>query len=131
MVLEKMQLLTCLKNSINYIYEYRLKLKMKFWKRFCVDLLLFWFRWEVVGNEDGIQYGPFPVPKHGLPVKITPRTKIFTWTSKLRLINSQHVKKVGPNQFVPSQKKIMNIYFLFIFHFVVEIYIKILTSIYP
>ncbi|ESW25071.1 hypothetical protein PHAVU_003G004800 [Phaseolus vulgaris] len=36
------------------------------------------YRWEVVGNEDGIQYGPFPVPKHGLPVKITPRTKIFT-----------------------------------------------------
>ncbi|WJX17019.1 (+)-abscisic acid 8'-hydroxylase [Trifolium repens] len=28
------------------------------------------YRWEVVGNGDGIQYGPFPVPKHGLPVKI-------------------------------------------------------------
>ncbi|KAG4944864.1 hypothetical protein GYH30_026441 [Glycine max] len=36
------------------------------------------YRWQVVGNEDGIQYGPFPVPKHGLPVKITPRNKIFT-----------------------------------------------------
>ncbi|KAI9081890.1 hypothetical protein K1719_036152 [Acacia pycnantha] len=31
------------------------------------------YRWQVVGNEDGIQYGPFPVPKHGLPVRITPR----------------------------------------------------------
>ncbi|CAJ1932967.1 unnamed protein product [Sphenostylis stenocarpa] len=36
------------------------------------------YRWQVVGNEDGIQYGPFPVPKHGLPVKIIPRNKIFT-----------------------------------------------------
>ncbi|KAF1869599.1 hypothetical protein Lal_00017174 [Lupinus albus] len=36
------------------------------------------YRWEVVGNEDGIQYGPFPVPKHGLPLKITLRKKIFT-----------------------------------------------------
>ncbi|XP_061357226.1 abscisic acid 8'-hydroxylase 2-like [Gastrolobium bilobum] len=35
------------------------------------------YRWHVVGNEDGIQYSPFPVPKHGLPVKITPRNKIF------------------------------------------------------
>ncbi|KAI4334544.1 hypothetical protein L6164_019224 [Bauhinia variegata] len=31
------------------------------------------YRWQVVGDGDGIQYGPFPVPKHGLPVKITPR----------------------------------------------------------
>ncbi|XP_039002848.1 abscisic acid 8'-hydroxylase 2-like [Hibiscus syriacus] len=29
------------------------------------------YRWQVVGDEDGIQYGPFPVPKKGLPVKIT------------------------------------------------------------
>jgi (+)-abscisic acid 8'-hydroxylase len=34
-------------------------------------VLIVLFRWEVVGNGDGIQYGPFPVPKHGLPVKIT------------------------------------------------------------
>ncbi|PIA60380.1 hypothetical protein AQUCO_00300106v1 [Aquilegia coerulea] len=33
------------------------------------------YRWEVVGNEDGIQYGPFPVPKKGLPLKITARSK--------------------------------------------------------
>ncbi|KAK8601617.1 hypothetical protein V6N13_058699 [Hibiscus sabdariffa] len=31
------------------------------------------YRWQVVGDEDGIQYGPFPVPKRGLPVKVTPR----------------------------------------------------------
>ncbi|KAE8664674.1 Abscisic acid 8'-hydroxylase 1 [Hibiscus syriacus] len=31
------------------------------------------YRWEVVGDEDGIQYGPFPVPKRGLPIKVTPR----------------------------------------------------------
>ncbi|CAI8605280.1 unnamed protein product [Vicia faba] len=29
------------------------------------------YRWEVVGDGDGIQYGPFPVPKNGLPLKIT------------------------------------------------------------
>ncbi|WCJ35420.1 Abscisic acid 8'-hydroxylase 3 [Euphorbia peplus] len=27
------------------------------------------FRWEVVGSENGIQYGPFPVPIHGLPAR--------------------------------------------------------------
>ncbi|KAL6209770.1 hypothetical protein ACLB2K_020709 [Fragaria x ananassa] len=27
------------------------------------------FRWEVVGSQSGIQYGPFPVPQHGLPAR--------------------------------------------------------------
>ncbi|CAH1434591.1 unnamed protein product [Lactuca virosa] len=27
------------------------------------------YRWEVVGSESGIQYGPFPVPMHGLPAR--------------------------------------------------------------
>ncbi|XP_058097153.1 abscisic acid 8'-hydroxylase 4-like [Magnolia sinica] len=27
------------------------------------------FRWEVVGPQSGIQYGPFPVPVHGLPAR--------------------------------------------------------------
>lgn len=27
------------------------------------------FRWEVVGSESGIQYGPFPVPVQGLPAR--------------------------------------------------------------
>ncbi|XP_021831722.1 abscisic acid 8'-hydroxylase 4 [Prunus avium] len=27
------------------------------------------FRWEVEGSQSGIQYGPFPVPQHGLPVR--------------------------------------------------------------
>ncbi|KAG4164820.1 hypothetical protein ERO13_A13G040500v2 [Gossypium hirsutum] len=27
------------------------------------------FRWEVVGSESGIQYGPFPVPQQGLPAR--------------------------------------------------------------
>jgi len=26
-------------------------------------------RWEVVGSQSGIQYGPFPVPLHGLPAR--------------------------------------------------------------
>ncbi|KVH94648.1 cytochrome P450 [Cynara cardunculus var. scolymus] len=26
--------------------------------------------WDVVGEDDGIQYGPFPVPKQGLPIKL-------------------------------------------------------------
>ncbi|KAK6935831.1 Cytochrome P450 [Dillenia turbinata] len=33
------------------------------------------FRWDIVGGEDGIQYGPFPVPKHGLPIRVIPRNK--------------------------------------------------------
>ncbi|CAI9108154.1 OLC1v1007689C1 [Oldenlandia corymbosa var. corymbosa] len=33
------------------------------------------FRWEVVGGEeDGIQYGPFPVPKGGFPISLTRRS---------------------------------------------------------
>ncbi|XP_077238984.1 abscisic acid 8'-hydroxylase 2-like isoform X3 [Tasmannia lanceolata] len=31
------------------------------------------YRWEVVGDINGIQYGPFPVPKEGLPIKVIPR----------------------------------------------------------
>uniref|UniRef100_A0A1W7HBX1 (+)-abscisic acid 8'-hydroxylase n=1 Tax=Scoparia dulcis TaxID=107240 RepID=A0A1W7HBX1_SCODU len=27
------------------------------------------FRWELVGSECGIQYGPFPIPLHGLPAR--------------------------------------------------------------
>uniref|UniRef100_A0A7N0T0R6 (+)-abscisic acid 8'-hydroxylase n=1 Tax=Kalanchoe fedtschenkoi TaxID=63787 RepID=A0A7N0T0R6_KALFE len=27
------------------------------------------FRWEVTGSEIGIQYGPFPIPLHGLPAR--------------------------------------------------------------
>ncbi|KAJ6750665.1 hypothetical protein OIU85_001226 [Salix viminalis] len=27
------------------------------------------YRWQTVGVEDGIQYGPFPVPKWGLPLR--------------------------------------------------------------
>ncbi|KVI11939.1 hypothetical protein Ccrd_009639 [Cynara cardunculus var. scolymus] len=28
--------------------------------------------WEVIGEDDGIQYGPFPVPQHGLPIRVRP-----------------------------------------------------------
>uniref|UniRef100_A0A803NW15 (+)-abscisic acid 8'-hydroxylase n=1 Tax=Cannabis sativa TaxID=3483 RepID=A0A803NW15_CANSA len=28
------------------------------------------FRWEIVGSESGVQYGPFPVPHKGLPVRV-------------------------------------------------------------
>ncbi|KAJ6971709.1 abscisic acid 8'-hydroxylase CYP707A1 [Populus alba] len=31
--------------------------------------LLTKFRWKVVGSQSGIQYGPFPVPLHGLPAR--------------------------------------------------------------
>ncbi|XP_074290108.1 abscisic acid 8'-hydroxylase 2-like [Silene latifolia] len=31
------------------------------------------YRWEVDGDEDGIQYVPFPVPKHGFPISVYPR----------------------------------------------------------
>lgn len=27
------------------------------------------FRWKLIGSEGGIQYGPFPVPLHGLPAR--------------------------------------------------------------
>ncbi|XP_052184159.1 abscisic acid 8'-hydroxylase 2-like [Diospyros lotus] len=33
------------------------------------------YRWEVVGDGDGIQYGPFPVPKQGLPIKVHRKIK--------------------------------------------------------
>lgn len=32
-------------------------------------------RWEVEGTEEGIQYGPFPVPKKGFPIKVTLKNK--------------------------------------------------------
>ena len=28
------------------------------------------YKWEVIGNHNGIQYVPFPVPKKGFPIKI-------------------------------------------------------------
>ncbi|KAI3750091.1 hypothetical protein L2E82_20716 [Cichorium intybus] len=28
------------------------------------------YKWDVVGESNGIQYGPFPVPKQGLPIKL-------------------------------------------------------------
>ncbi|CAK9187272.1 unnamed protein product, partial [Ilex paraguariensis] len=33
------------------------------------------FRWKVISDEDKIQYGPFPVPKRGLPITVHPRNK--------------------------------------------------------
>nr|AYM55666.1 cytochrome p450 [Croton stellatopilosus] len=34
------------------------------------------YRWEVIGDDhDGIQYGPFPVPKRGLPIRVSPISK--------------------------------------------------------
>ncbi|KAL5747877.1 hypothetical protein ACOSP7_024895 [Xanthoceras sorbifolium] len=34
------------------------------------------YRWQVLGDDqDGIQYGPFPVPKLGLPIKVYRRNK--------------------------------------------------------
>lgn len=35
-------------------------------------MLVLTCRWEVEGGEEGIQYGPFPVPKKGLPIRVTP-----------------------------------------------------------
>ncbi|XP_068668471.1 abscisic acid 8'-hydroxylase 2-like [Aristolochia californica] len=32
-------------------------------------------RWEVMGDNNGIQYGPFPVPKQGLPIRFSPRKR--------------------------------------------------------
>ncbi|XP_073146356.1 abscisic acid 8'-hydroxylase 2 [Henckelia pumila] len=31
------------------------------------------FRWKVIGAKDAVQYGPFPVPKGGLPIQVYPR----------------------------------------------------------
>ncbi|KAH8520337.1 hypothetical protein Peur_039191 [Populus x canadensis] len=33
------------------------------------------YRWQTVGDDDGIQYGPFPVPRCGLPVRVSRRNK--------------------------------------------------------
>ncbi|KAI3450363.1 hypothetical protein Pfo_007028 [Paulownia fortunei] len=35
------------------------------------------YRWKVIGEEDAIQYGPFPVPKGGLPIQVH-RRSIYT-----------------------------------------------------
>ncbi|KAH7567424.1 hypothetical protein ACOSQ2_010995 [Xanthoceras sorbifolium] len=35
------------------------------------------FRWEVVGSENGIQYGPFPVPLQGLPARFWKETTSY------------------------------------------------------
>ncbi|KAJ8453137.1 hypothetical protein Cgig2_008021 [Carnegiea gigantea] len=32
------------------------------------------FRWEVVECESGVEYGPFPIPRHGLPAKFWRKT---------------------------------------------------------
>uniref|UniRef100_A0A5B6ZIN1 (+)-abscisic acid 8'-hydroxylase n=1 Tax=Davidia involucrata TaxID=16924 RepID=A0A5B6ZIN1_DAVIN len=32
------------------------------------------FRWEVVGSQSGIEYGPFPVPQNGLPARFWKET---------------------------------------------------------
>lgn len=29
------------------------------------------YRWDILGSENGIQYCPFPVPKQGLPIKLS------------------------------------------------------------
>ncbi|KAH6766140.1 cytochrome P450 [Perilla frutescens var. hirtella] len=42
------------------------------------------YRWRVVGEEDTIQYGPFPVPKGGLPIQVTP------WKNTLPVVASDH-----------------------------------------
>lgn len=34
------------------------------------------YRWDRVGTQNEIQYGPFPVPKEGLPIKVTRKSAI-------------------------------------------------------
>ncbi|PIN25302.1 Cytochrome P450 CYP4/CYP19/CYP26 subfamily [Handroanthus impetiginosus] len=36
------------------------------------------YRWKVIGEDpDGVQYGPFPVPRGGLPIRVNPLGKKF------------------------------------------------------
>lgn len=61
----------------------------------CITLWcwLMGFRWEVIGDNDGIQYGPFPVPKGGLPITLHPRNKKWShWIITLVLIKSNQSK---------------------------------------
>lgn len=56
--------------------------------KWCVILLscLCCCRYELVGSESGIQYGPFPVPLHGLPARFwreDQRTKQPLWNVTL------------------------------------------------
>ncbi|KAG9454652.1 hypothetical protein H6P81_007556 [Aristolochia fimbriata] len=51
-------------------------------------------RWEVVGDDDGIQYGPFPVPKQGLPIRVSPREKSTATTTSVDGPN--HTKLIPP-----------------------------------
>nr|ARJ31380.1 ABA 8'-hydroxylase 1 [Epimedium pseudowushanense] len=43
------------------------------------------YRWKVEGDEDGIQYGPFPVPKRGLPLKIKRKAQEENLKSGLKI----------------------------------------------
>ncbi|KAJ0076625.1 hypothetical protein Patl1_36134 [Pistacia atlantica] len=47
-----------------------------------IHQLLTNFRWEVVGSQSGIQYGPFPVPQQGLPARFWKESKSSTSTKQ-------------------------------------------------
>lgn len=49
---------------------------LEFWVLLTYPYLV--IRWKVIGDDDGIQYGPFPVPKQGLPMKVIPKKKKVT-----------------------------------------------------
>lgn len=40
------------------------------------------FRYELVGSESGIEYGPFPVPLHGLPARFCRAEEEDQWTKQ-------------------------------------------------
>jgi hypothetical protein len=65
-----------------HLYDYFLNFSNRLWySLFPFDGC---FRWQVVGNGDGIQYCPFPVPKHGLLINIITRNKIPSWSDSFQ-----------------------------------------------
>lgn len=43
---------------------------LRVWQGFLFGcLMVYGCRWEVVGSQGGIEYGPFPVPQRGLPAR--------------------------------------------------------------
>lgn len=71
-----------------------------------LNILVFGYRWEVVGDEDGIQYGPFPVPKGGLPIRV--HHKVKNWSIQFKYMISASIGTFSLLFFFPWDAKGMH-----------------------
>ncbi|XP_047341780.1 abscisic acid 8'-hydroxylase 4 [Impatiens glandulifera] len=47
------------------------------------------YRWEVPGSQNGIEYGPFPIPEHGLPARFWKDSNIMQNTKQIEDVQHQ------------------------------------------